>query len=100
MDEPLRNAPDQATALAWSLALSSQGIPSQVAKSGSGWVVAVPRENARHAEEVLSDYDADQSEEAVRSTALHYGSTRVGVALAVAVAAFFLVTGPYDPARN
>ena len=97
MDEPLRRAPDQSTALAWSLALSSQGIPSQVAKSGEGWVVAVPRERADDAEHVLADYDADQVDEAERQAPLHYGSTRVGVALAAGVAAFFLVTGPYDP---
>ena len=97
MDEPLRRAPDQSTALAWSLALSSQGIPSQVAKSGGSWVVAVPGERAVEAEQVLADYDADLAEETGRRAALHYGSTRAGVVLAVGVAAFFLVTGPYDP---
>ncbi len=97
MDEPLRRSPDQSTALAWSLALSSQGIPSQVAKSGGSWVVAVARERAADANQVLVDYDADLEEEAGRQAALHYGSTRVGVALAVGVVVFFLVTGPYDP---
>ncbi len=97
VDEPLRRSPDQSMALAWSLALSSQGIPSQVAKSGGSWVVGVPRERAKDAEQVLADYDADLSEETGRQSPLHYGSTRVGIALAVGVVAFFLVTGPYDP---
>ncbi len=105
VDEPLRRSPDQSTALAWSLALSSQRIPSRVTKSGGSWVVAVPREHAEDAEQVLADYDADQAKEprrhggrqAGRQAALHYGSTRMGVALAVGVVAFFLVTGPYDP---
>ncbi len=97
MDEPLRRSPDQSTALAWSLALSSQGIPSQVAKSGGSWVVAVARERTADANQVLVDYDADLEEEAGRQAALHYGSTRVGIALAVGLVAFFLVTGPYDP---
>ncbi len=129
MNEPLRRSPDQSTALAWSLALSSQGIPSQVTKSGGSWVVAVPPEHAEGAERVLLDYDADQANEprrqrgrqagrqtgsqaerqtesqaerqtesqARRQAALHYGSTRMGIVLAVGVAAFFMVTGPYDP---
>ncbi len=113
MDEPLRHSPDQSTALAWSLALSSQGIPSQVRKSGGSWVVAVPREHAEAAEQVLGGHDADQAREPVRhagpqtgpqtvrqagpQAALHYGSTRMGIALAVGMVAFFLVTGPYDP---
>ncbi len=66
MDEPLRHSPDQSTALAWSLALSSQGIPSQVTKSGGSWVVAVPPEHAEAAEQVLGGHDADQAREPVR----------------------------------
>ncbi len=97
MDKPLRRAPDQSTALAWSLALSSQGIPSQVAKSDGSWVVAVPREHAKNAEQVLVDYEGDLSEEPGSQSPLRYGSTRAGIAVAVGVVAFFLVTGPYDP---
>ena len=83
--------------MAWSLALSSQGIPSQVTKSEGSWVEAVPHEHAEDAEQVLVDYDADQAKEGGRQAALHYGSTRMGIALAVGVVAFFVVTGPYDP---
>ncbi len=74
--------------------------------------MAVPPEHADQAEQVLAAYDADLSEEPylLEDTDLSEEpthevpprprSTRVGFALAAGVAAFFLVTGPYDPSKS
>ena len=81
----------------WALVLAAAGVPHRLKKTSQGWALSVPwRDEERAAREL----EAFQQETAGASTPAHtraeYGTSRAGLALAVALVLFFWVTGPRD----
>jgi membrane associated rhomboid family serine protease len=98
-EEPLRRAPSRKVAEEWALVLLSAGVPVRVRGSGEGFSLSVAPELSERAEAILAAYErenpaVDEPAEAPVATGLHGSS---GFALAVALIAFHLVTGPRDP---
>jgi rhomboid protease GluP len=92
--------PDLESVRAWGLVLDSQGIPNWIQPSDDGdWILVVAPPNADAAAAALRAYAEENAPPAVIETgAARYGRTWVAVALAVALAAFHGVTGPWDVA--
>jgi membrane associated rhomboid family serine protease len=88
----------------WGLVLASQGIDCQVERDAVGWTLVVAPADAERAAAVLAAYQAENrptAPAAVPDTTGAVGrrSFAGGAALAGLLAAFFLVTGPPDPAN-
>jgi membrane associated rhomboid family serine protease len=91
----LRVTRERKRAEEWSVALSSQGIPSRVARDTEGWVLLVPDDDVARAVQVLDSYDLENAEpKPSRAQPIEYGSTQVGVILAGSLVVFFAFTGP------
>jgi membrane associated rhomboid family serine protease len=79
----------------WTLVLDAEGIPYRVVRQPDGWSVAVRSEQLERVIAVLSEYEIENPvAEAVPDQYEEYGRTYVGGAVAIALAAFFVVTGP------
>jgi len=96
---PLRQAPSRELAEEWALVLLSAGVSARVQGSREGFSLSVAPELSERAEAILATYErenpaADEPEAAPVTGGLHGNA---GFALAVALIAFQLVTGPRDP---
>lgn len=98
-EEPLRRAPSREVAEEWALVLNSAGVSVRVRGGAEGFSLIVAPELSERAEAILAAYERenptlDEPEAAAAAAGLHGSS---GLALAVALIAFHLVTGPRDP---
>ncbi len=98
-EEPLRRAPSRKVAEEWALVLLSAGVSVRVRGRGEGSSLSVAPEHSERAEAILVAYErenpvADEPAQPPVAAGLHGNS---GFALAVALIAFHLVTGPRDP---
>jgi membrane associated rhomboid family serine protease len=98
-EEPLRRAPSREVAEEWALVLNSAGVSVRVRGGAEGFSLIVAPELSERAEAILAAYERenptlDEPEAAPAAAGLHGSS---GLALAVALIAFHLVTGPRGP---
>lgn len=86
----------------WALVLASQGIAARVCATGDGFGLEVASEDAERAAAVLESWERENPAAAAAAPQPLPPASGLGVGLAVplALAAFFLVTGPEDPARG
>jgi rhomboid protease GluP len=93
MNSPFRQEPDHAAAMAKSLVLESMGIAHQVEATPEGhWAILVADEDAAAAESALAAWEAENAPRAEPPARRDYGGSRVGVAAALALAAFAVFT--------
>jgi membrane associated rhomboid family serine protease len=82
----------------WALVLDSQGIPYRIQRSSEGWTLIVDAAYAAAAHGALQAF-ADENQDAFvaeqPSTRVQYGMTYVGLAVALALPVFFLITGGF-----
>ncbi len=95
--ERLRSAPDRARAEQWTLVLLSQGINSWLRRDPDGWSVLVDGGDTERSTRVLALYDDETPERPKPARLTEYGPTSSGLAMAILLGAFYLVTGPRDP---
>jgi membrane associated rhomboid family serine protease len=98
-ETPLRWAPSREVADEWALVLLSAGVSVRVRGSRGGFSLSVAPELTERAEAILAAYEREnpetgEPEPAPVAAGLHGNA---GFALAVALIAFHLVTGPRDP---
>jgi membrane associated rhomboid family serine protease len=98
-ETPLRRALSREVAEEWALVLLSAGVSVRVRGSQEGFSLDVAPELCERAEAILAAYElenegAEESGAAPVAAGLHGNS---GLALAVALIVFHLVTGPRDP---
>jgi rhomboid protease GluP len=94
-DVIVRAAPDLARVESWSFVLQAVGIPHRLVTSDTGAALVVDDAFAAHATAALAAHDRDLADEAARDPAPpDQGPTTLGAAMATALVAFFLVTGP------
>jgi membrane associated rhomboid family serine protease len=91
---PVRIARRLREAEAWALVLSSQAIPSQLVRRGEGVIVTVAQEDGERALHVLDLYDRENANRGgPRVRFPDYGSTQIGIALAIGLVGLFVLTG-------
>jgi membrane associated rhomboid family serine protease len=92
----LRTAAQRSLAEQWALVLNSQGLNCAIQRGGEGWILVVRSEDAERGLWLLEQYDEEnrpREEKPVEVPA--YGSTWIGVWLALSIAAFHaLATSP------
>jgi membrane associated rhomboid family serine protease len=97
-EAPLRRSRSRRRALDWALVLEAAGIPYVRSSGAGGWELRVALEDTERAQQTLDAYD----EESVRPAAVEspwakpYGQSLIGVATALALIAFYAVTGPAE----
>jgi membrane associated rhomboid family serine protease len=98
-ETPLRRAPSREVAEEWALVLLSAGVSARVRGSREGFSLHVAPELSERAEAILAAYELENppTEEPVPEPAPAGLHGSAGLALAVALIAFHVVTGPRDP---
>ncbi len=90
----VRIAPDRATAEEWALVLVAEGLSPRVRSAEEGFVVGVPAEEADRAVAALFAYEKESpAEPEDEEPPVGSGHMWMGFAVAVALLAFFFVTG-------
>lgn len=95
---PLRVAAERKLAEEWALVLIAEGLSPSVRHSSEGYILGVPAEEAERGVAILSFYEREnpvESDEGDESVG--YGHVLAGLAVAVALIAFFFVTGARNP---
>jgi membrane associated rhomboid family serine protease len=97
---PLRVTRQHERAEEWALVLAAVGLSSRVRAGPEGFALEVAAETAERAAAVLSAYERENRERALarEPEPIAEGSWFAGVAVSALLLAFFLVTGPRDPA--
>jgi membrane associated rhomboid family serine protease len=94
----VRTTQDGEAAREWVLVLSAADIPSRLANAEGIWSLAVDPDQAETAGQELEAFELEKAGRAREpAPPLQYGPTRAGLVPAVALVAFFIATGPYDP---
>lgn len=95
---PLRVAPDREVAEEWALVLVTEGLSPSVWRTEEGFILGVPAEEVERAAAALATYESETTDETHEDEApegaLHLYA---GLAVGVALLAFFFVTGPWNP---
>ena len=95
----VRVSPDHAQAESWDFVLEAVGISHRLALTAEGWAVMVPPPLVGAAMAALDAHDQEIAEGPAREPqAPDHGRSYVGLAAAMTIAAFFLVSGPRDGA--
>ena len=99
-EHALRQALPRRQADEWALALASQGLHPTVGADGRGFSLRVPEAERERCEAVLAAYEAENrpAGAASRVRPVDPASWRNASFVSAALLAFFLVTGPRDPA--
>ncbi len=98
MEVPIRVTDAEAVAREWLLALASMGVSGTVRRAAEGFVLSVPSGQAERAAAVLATYESENRQRVQRAAWSARADVRAGLSVSVALLAFFLVTGPRDPA--
>jgi rhomboid protease GluP len=99
-DLPLRVARNRELVEEWALVLAAEDLSPSVRPAAEGFALSVPAHQAERAESALSAYESENPDREPRGgePPLASGRAYAGLAVAGALLAFFLVTGPRDPA--
>ena len=98
-DVPLRVARTLELAEEWALVLSADNLSPSVRGGREGFVLAVPADEVERAARVLSAYESENRAQASkRGGPPASGHAGAGLTVSAALLAFFLVTGPRNPA--
>ena len=90
----VRASADRAQVEAWTFVLEAVGIPHRMAPVDDGWAVLVPPNLVGAAHQALDADEREAAEGLAREPAPpDHGASYVGVAAALTIAAFFVVTG-------
>jgi len=99
MKTAVRHSSRRRQAEQWQLALSSQGIETRLAYTPEGWTVFVTERESVEAAVALDNYEHENVRpERKGPTVQDWGPSSAGFIIAGALALFYLVTGPHDPA--
>jgi rhomboid protease GluP len=91
----VRASPDRGQAEAWTLVLEAMAIPHRVVPTDAGFAVMVPPRMVAPAIAALDAQDREAAEGPPREIAVpDHGPSFVGVAMAITIIAFFVVSGP------
>jgi len=97
IEATVRETPDPAEADEWAVVLAAAGIAHRLEATGAGWTLMVQPGDVERARGALSAYDEEVADEIPAGVPdPGYGSTPIGVAVAVLLIGFFVVTGPAD----
>jgi len=97
-ERAVRVATDRAALDEPSLVLAAAGIAHRVARVGVEWHLGVDANDLDRAHGALEAYDRERPRDAVREP--DGGRSYVGVIVAVLLVAFYVVSGPTDPATR
>jgi rhomboid protease GluP len=98
-DQPLRASRSRARMSDWSLVLDSADIAYQRIPGVVGWELRVAAADQARARQALDAYDQESARPEVPvigKVVESYGRTWIGAGIALALTAFFIVTGPSD----
>lgn len=91
----VRASPDRGQAESWTLVLEAMEIPHRVVPTDAGYAVMVPPKMVAPAMAALDAEDNEAAEAPARESAPpDHGRSFVGVAMAITMFAFFVVSGP------
>lgn len=97
IEATVRETPNPAEADEWAVVLAAAGIAHRLEATGAGWALIVQPGDVERARGALSAYDEELVDESPADVPdPGYGSTRIGIAVAVLLIGFFVVTGPAD----
>ncbi len=80
----------------WSVVLAAAGIPYRLARTDTGWAILVPAADDVRARAALDAYDKDAAAIPVEAAPPDSTPSRLGVAVALVLIAFYMVTGARD----
>jgi rhomboid protease GluP len=91
----VRASPDRGQAESWTLVLEAMAIPHRVVPTDAGFAVMVPPRMVAPAIAALDAQDREAAEGPARESAVpDHGPSFVGMAMAITIIAFFVVSGP------